>query len=124
MAGAALVAAPYKDTVDWGAWRVFYADERCVALDHADSNHLALKTQLLDKLSPGAIPASQIFTIDPSGSPAEQAEAYEAALRKEVPSLVRERVYLIYARYSFSSKGGDRMFMSPFRYTFVKFFGV
>jgi len=85
IAGAALVAAPYKDSVDWAAWRVFYADERCVALDHADSNHLALKTQLLDKLPPGAIPPAQIFTIDAAGSPAEQAAAYEAALRKERP---------------------------------------
>ncbi|KAJ1490531.1 hypothetical protein T484DRAFT_1883986 [Baffinella frigidus] len=87
IAGAALVAAPYKDSVDWAAWRVFYADERCVALDHADSNHLALKTQLLDKLPPGAIPPAQIFTIDAAGSPAEQAAAYEAALRKEATRL-------------------------------------
>jgi hypothetical protein len=86
VAGAALTQEPHRSAVGWGAWRVFYADERCVPLDHADSNHLALKTQLLDKLPPGAIPQAQIFTIDPAaGEPAQQAAAYEAAVRKERP---------------------------------------
>ncbi|KAH6687170.1 6-phosphogluconolactonase [Plectosphaerella plurivora] len=42
------------DVVRFDKWEVFFADERAVPLDHADSNYGLLKAELLDK-----IPADQ-----------------------------------------------------------------
>jgi 6-phosphogluconolactonase len=42
------------DTVHFGKWEVFFADERAVPLDHEDSNYALLKKELIDK-----IPAEQ-----------------------------------------------------------------
>lgn len=39
-----------KDAVDFSKWDIFFADERAVPLDHADSNYALLKTELLDKI--------------------------------------------------------------------------
>ena len=38
------------DTIRWAKWEIFFADERAVPLDHADSNYKLLKEELLDKL--------------------------------------------------------------------------
>lgn len=40
------------DKIDFARWEIFYADERAVPLDHADSNHALLKAELLDKIPP------------------------------------------------------------------------
>lgn len=37
--------------VPWDKVFVFFSDERCVALDHPDSNYLACKIHFLDKVS-------------------------------------------------------------------------
>ena len=37
-------------TVQWDKWEIFFADERAVPLDHADSNYKLLKDELLDKI--------------------------------------------------------------------------
>jgi len=47
----------------WDKWQVFYADERAVPLDHADSNHHLCKTKLFDHVP---IPPTNIHTIDPT----------------------------------------------------------
>ncbi|KAG5928689.1 hypothetical protein E4U42_000118 [Claviceps africana] len=49
-----------QDKIDFSKWEIFYADERAVPLDHADSNHALLKTELLDKL-----PADQQPVVHP-----------------------------------------------------------
>jgi len=41
------------DELDFGKWEIFFADERAVPLDHADSNYLAVKTEFLDKIPAG-----------------------------------------------------------------------
>lgn len=53
-AGLADVARGVDGTTapDFSKWHVFYADERCVALDHADSNHRACKELWFDQVSP------------------------------------------------------------------------
>ena len=64
--------------VDWTKWHVFFADERLVPLDHKDSNYLACKEALFDKVP---IPASQVYCIDPSLSPDAAAQDYAAKLK-------------------------------------------
>jgi len=62
---------------DWANWHVFFADERCVALDHADSTYLAYAALF----AAAAIPSAQIYAIDPALAPSAAAQAYEAKLR-------------------------------------------
>ncbi|KAK2594112.1 suppressor of los1-1 [Conoideocrella luteorostrata] len=60
---AQALLAPAKgleDNLDFTKWEIFYADERAVPLDHADSNHALLKSEFLDKL-----PADQQPTVHP-----------------------------------------------------------
>lgn len=64
----------------WGAWRVYWADERCVAADDPNSNYGAARAEFLDDVP---IPADQIFPVDGTLPPEEAARAYEAALRRE-----------------------------------------
>jgi 6-phosphogluconolactonase len=54
-------------------WRVFYADERCVALDSTDSNHHTCASQNIVK--------GQVFTIDPSLNPKEAAKDYTQKMK-------------------------------------------
>ncbi|KAJ4978921.1 hypothetical protein NE237_009701 [Protea cynaroides] len=44
-----LCETPYNNTVDWSKWYIFWADERVVAKNHADSNYKLAKDGLLSK---------------------------------------------------------------------------
>ncbi|KAK4384808.1 putative 6-phosphogluconolactonase 4, chloroplastic [Sesamum angolense] len=44
-----LVESPYKDSVDWSKWLIFWVDERVVPLDHEDSNYLLAYRGFLSK---------------------------------------------------------------------------
>jgi hypothetical protein len=45
-----LCEPPYNKTVDWAKWYIFWADERVVAKNHADSNYKLAKDGLLSKV--------------------------------------------------------------------------
>lgn len=45
-----LCEAPYNKTVDWAKWYIFWADERVVAKNHADSNYKLAKDGLFSKV--------------------------------------------------------------------------
>jgi 6-phosphogluconolactonase len=69
------------DVVDFSKWEIFFADERAVPLDHADSNYALLKAELLDKIPEGeAQPA--VHPIDPAHleDTQELADQYEQTL--------------------------------------------
>ncbi|POR34050.1 Putative 6-phosphogluconolactonase [Tolypocladium paradoxum] len=77
---AALLAPPSgpdDDAVDFARWEIFFADERAVPLDHADSNYALLKAELLDRL-----PAAQRPTVHAIDA-AHLADAQELADRYE-----------------------------------------
>ncbi|KAF9349601.1 suppressor of los1-1 [Mortierella sp. AD094] len=65
----------HNQTVDFTKWIVYFADERCVPLDHEDSNYLLSKKELFDHVN---IPAENIHTINPElvDDPDEAAEDY------------------------------------------------
>jgi len=60
--------------VEWDKWFVFFVDERCVPLDHADSNFKACDQYLFQQVP---IPRSQIFVINPSLPPEMIARDYQ-----------------------------------------------
>ncbi|KAK4964105.1 suppressor of los1-1 [Elasticomyces elasticus] len=51
------------DSVDFTKWQIFFADERCVPLDHEDSNYKLLKEELLDKI-PEKMGKPNVWPID------------------------------------------------------------
>jgi 6-phosphogluconolactonase len=61
--------------MEWDKWHVFFSDERCVALDHDDSNYKACAEHFLSKVP---IPAEQIYCLDPTlaDKPEEAAADY------------------------------------------------
>ncbi|KAG2075262.1 6-phosphogluconolactonase [Suillus decipiens] len=68
--------------VKWDKWQVFFADERCVPLDHEDSNYNLCRKELFSKVP---IPEKNIHSIDVSllDDLEELADAYEKALISE-----------------------------------------
>ncbi|KAF9974009.1 suppressor of los1-1 [Actinomortierella ambigua] len=71
----------HNTQVDFSKWIVYFADERCVPLNHADSNYLLCKTELFDHVP---IPPENIHTIDPDlvNNPDDAAEDYISQLAK------------------------------------------
>ncbi len=62
---------------DWSKWHVYYGDERCLPLDHADRNSGMAEDSLLRHV---AIPANQIHTIPAELGPDLGAERYTGIL--------------------------------------------
>ncbi|KAF8399639.1 hypothetical protein HHK36_015508 [Tetracentron sinense] len=85
-----LCKAPYNKTVDWAKWYIFWADERVVAKNHADSNYKLVKDGFLSKafitenfrLVP--VVPSHVYSINDSVSAEEAANEYEFSLRQLV----------------------------------------
>ena len=69
------------DKVEFPQWEIFYADERCVPLDHEDSNHKLVKEELMDKI-PSEMGQPKVFPIDEKYLDDEQeiADQYEKTL--------------------------------------------
>ncbi len=69
--------------VDYSSWHVFFADERVVPLDHADSNYKACNEVLFGPAGLGAskLPRENIYTVDPSLSAEKAAAAYSKHLQ-------------------------------------------
>jgi 6-phosphogluconolactonase len=51
------------DTLQFDKWHIFFADERAVPLDHADSNYKLVKEELLDKI-PSELGRPRVYPID------------------------------------------------------------
>ncbi|CAO3668556.1 hypothetical protein G6F56_012527 [Rhizopus delemar] len=74
----------FNKNVDFSKWHLFWADERCVSHDDADSNYLEVKKSLLNHIP--QIPQENIYPIHESLATAKDAENaaidYEAQLKK------------------------------------------
>ncbi len=77
--GPSLVMDPLRSRIDWTAWEVFWADERCVPLESPQSNFAATKRLLFDHVD---IPREQIHALEDSLEPAAAAAAYQARLKE------------------------------------------
>lgn len=87
---ARLAASPRREAMPWASTFVFFGDERCVPLEHADSNYRMARETLLDQVP---LPPEQSFAM-PGGDadPEAGAVAYARTLaqvfglrRGEVP---------------------------------------
>lgn len=79
----ALLASDAIDRIDFSKWEIFFADERAVPLDHADSNYKLLKDDLLDKI-PTDKGKPTVNTIDTQflDDVQEMADQYQDSLMK------------------------------------------
>ncbi len=74
-----LVSTSLRFEVNWSAWQVFWADERCVPSGSPDSNFGVADRLLLRYVS---VPRDGIHAVDDRLGVAEAAEEYEASLRR------------------------------------------
>lgn len=77
------LAENYADRMDWSRLRIFWGDERCVPVDHADSNAGMAKKAWLDKVG---IPAGQIHPMVCNGNAEEAARSYSEVLSRNLRS--------------------------------------
>ena len=73
-----LASPPYKDSIGWDSWWVFWGDERCVPPDHEDSNYRMAKENLLDHVP---VPAANVHRMQGEGVPHVAARRYEELLK-------------------------------------------
>src|SRR5687768_11316463 len=65
-----LASEPYRARVDWTNVEAFFADERCVAPDHAESNYRTARETLLSK---APIPGDNVYRMRGEAEPPEHA---------------------------------------------------
>lgn len=80
-------AASSADELQLGKWKIFFADERAVPLDHADSNYALLKSEFLDKI-PESTEKPKVHPIDTEylNDTQELADQYEQTLVRSFAS--------------------------------------
>ncbi|HWN07720.1 MAG TPA: 6-phosphogluconolactonase [Pyrinomonadaceae bacterium] len=87
-----LATEGFRNRVEWSRVYVFFGDERCVPLDHAQSNYAMAHSALLSKVP---LPAGNVFRIAGEGDPTEGARAYEAELSQFFAPVARLRFDLV-----------------------------
>ena len=73
-----LATPPLSAQMPWQHTHIFFGDERCVPLDHPDSNSHMADTALLAHVP---IPADHVHRVDVPATPEAAARAYEDELR-------------------------------------------
>lgn len=84
----ALTTSPLRTAIDWRAWHIFWADERCVPRDDAHSNYRLVREQLLDRVD---IPETQVYPVNTDLKPAAAAQAYQTSLAQAFQLSVGEK---------------------------------
>lgn len=64
-----LASEPFCSEIEWKAWHVFWADERCVPPINSESNYYLACKHLFDYVD---IPPSQIYIPNTSMEPADR----------------------------------------------------
>jgi 6-phosphogluconolactonase len=76
----ALANPPFEARMPWNGTHLFWGDERCVPMDHPDSNFAMASNTLISRVP---IPSQNVHRIPVEIVPADgAAEAYEASLRE------------------------------------------
>lgn len=78
-----LATPPWRERFDWGAWEVFFGDERAVPPDHPQSNYRLVAETLLAGV---AIPSQQVHRMPADWPDLEAAaDAYADLLASRLP---------------------------------------
>ena len=75
-----LASEPYRARIDWTNVEVFFADERCVPPDHADSNYRMARETLLSK---ALIPGDNVYRMRGEVEPPDHAAREYGQMLKE-----------------------------------------
>ncbi|CAM9784707.1 unnamed protein product [Scytosiphon promiscuus] len=75
-----------SDGVDWSKTKIYFADERCVPLDHGDSNYKAWD----NLFASSGIPRENVIAVRTDLSPEEAAADYEAKLKQGFPPSIAD----------------------------------
>lgn len=67
---------------DWDKWLIYYGDERCLPVDHAERNSVMAEQAFLSKV---AIPKTQIFTIPAELGAKQAAIQYRQIVKDALP---------------------------------------
>ncbi len=67
---------------DWRHWHIYYGDERCLPVNHADRNSLMATHAFLEKV---AIPDTQVFTMPAELGPEQAAALYQKTVADALP---------------------------------------
>jgi 6-phosphogluconolactonase len=82
----ALLALPeWRARLDWSRAQIYFADERCVPPDHAESNYSLVRQALL---APLGVPETNIHRMRGEDAPEQAAEAYDALLKNVTLDLI------------------------------------
>jgi len=76
-----LAQPPYRQSIRWEIFHLFWGDERCVPPDHQESNYGAVRDILLNHIQ---IPAKNIHRIKGEANPEEEAVRYAGEIKKFV----------------------------------------
>lgn len=90
---AAFENEKFSNSTDWSRWKIFFCDERYVALDDPDSNYKAINDGLIKK-HPGVI-ESNVFTLNKTGNISMDAEDYESKMHCVFPDQEFPKIDLI-----------------------------
>lgn len=78
-----LAQQDFAARIDWSKVHLFLGDERCVPLDHVESNFNMVRQTLVSKLQ---IPFDNVHAlVEPDKDPRRSASEYEAVLKKLLP---------------------------------------
>ena len=75
-----LASDVYRERIDWSTVEVFFADERCVPPDHADSNYRLARETLLSKVK---IPGDNVYRMHGEVEPPNEAAKEYGLMLKE-----------------------------------------
>jgi 6-phosphogluconolactonase len=75
-----LASDAYRDRIDWSNVEVFFADERCVPPDHAESNYRLARETLLSKVK---IPGDNVYRMHGEVEPPNEAAKEYGQMLKE-----------------------------------------
>ena len=78
-----ILAADYRDAIDWTKVEIFFGDERSVPPDHAESNYRMASETLLSKVP---IPPDNVHRMRGEIDPNEAAKEYGLMLKEKFPS--------------------------------------
>src|SRR4051812_36860761 len=86
-----VLAAKYRDAIDWLKVEIFFGDERCVPPDHPESNYRMVAETLLSKVP---IPGANVYRMRGEADPNEAAKEYGLMLKEKFGDGGLDLIYL------------------------------